>query len=304
MRHFTFHVGDWTAAVAHLSDLEEVVYLRLTLAYYREERPLPVGLAECCEIARARTPKAREAVAKVLRAFFDATPDGHVHTRCDKEIADMQRKSGGAKSAANLRWEREREARRQAEKQTGADANAMRTQCERSTDLMPPITHYPLPIEPSPHCSTVSSLRSETFGNASTLPAGAKRPRRPAAAPGAREAKSAPVWRAYAEAYIARYSVEPVRNAKVNADLSRLVDLLGPEAEHVADWYVRSSNRGLYLSARHDTTLLVRDAAGLRTEWATGAKMTDTLARQADRTATTGNVFEALKTEARNGTRG
>jgi len=98
--------------------------------------------------------------------------------------------------------------------------------------------------------------------------------------------------------------VEPVRNAKANALCARLVDRLGgDDAPHVAAWFVRS-NRGLYVVAKHALDLLIRDAEGLRTEWATGNGVTDTQARQADRTAATANVFATLRTEVRDGTTG
>ena len=99
----------------------------------------------------------------------------------------------------------------------------------------------------------------------------------PAATP-----KSALVWDAYAEAYESRYGVVPVRNAKTNAQLCQLVDRLGlDESPLVAAFYV-SHNKPLYVSARHPTNLLVQDAEGLRTQWATGVKATTTEAKSAE----------------------
>jgi hypothetical protein len=64
--------------------------------------------------------------------------------------------------------------------------------------------------------------------------------------------------------------------------LAQVVDRLGAnEAPHVAAWYV-GSNRALYVSSKHCAELLSRDCEGLRTEWATRTRMTDTEARQAD----------------------
>jgi len=95
-------------------------------------------------------------------------------------------------------------------------------------------------------------------------------------------AKTAAIWDVYASAYLRRYSTEPVRNAKVNALLAQVVDRLGShEAPHVAAWYV-GSNRALYVSSKHCAELLSRDCEGLRTEWATQTRMTDTEARHAD----------------------
>lgn len=89
-------------------------------------------------------------------------------------------------------------------------------------------------------------------------------------------------WGAYASAYLDRYRTEPVRNAKVNGQFAQLAKRLpGDEIEHVVRWYV-SSNASHYVRSKHCVDLLLRDCEGLRTEWATGARMTDTEARQID----------------------
>lgn len=108
-----------------------------------------------------------------------------------------------------------------------------------------------------------------------------------------------PVWQKYRTAYDLRYHVEPVRNGKVNGMLAKLLDRLpANEAPEVAAFYV-AHNRSLYVSAKHAIDLLLRDCEGLRTEWASGKTITDTEARQADRTQATGNAFAPLIAEAR-----
>jgi hypothetical protein len=60
------------------------------------------------------------------------------------------------------------------------------------------------------------------------------------------------------------------------------VDRLGPdEAPQVAAFYL-THNKPFYVSARHSTDLLIRDAEGLRTEWITGCKVTTVEARNAE----------------------
>jgi hypothetical protein len=123
----------------------------------------------------------------------------------------------------------------------------------------------------------------------------------PAAAQPPPESKSGPVWTAYSSAYRERYGVDPVRNKRVNAQLALVVDRLGVEdAPKVAEHYL-TSNRGLYVSAGHAVDLLLRDAEKLRTEWATGRAGTDQEARNADRTAARGNVFEDVRRELKGG---
>jgi len=113
--------------------------------------------------------------------------------------------------------------------------------------------------------------------------------------------KGSEVWRSYSAAYAERYGAEPVRNAKVNSQLAKLVDLLGAdEAPAVAAHYLGSQN-ALYVNAGHCTDLLVRDASKLRTEWATGRNGHRRDAIEADRISATGamwgRIAETLKTE-------
>ena len=94
------------------------------------------------------------------------------------------------------------------------------------------------------------------------------------------------VWEAYAAAYLNRYGAEPVRNAKVNGQLKNLRDRLGAdEAPQVAAFYLTHPNRW-YIEKGHSVQCLLNDAEKLRTEWATGRKVTSTSAQQADRSST------------------
>ena len=89
-------------------------------------------------------------------------------------------------------------------------------------------------------------------------------------------------WDAYATAYLERYGVEPVRNARTNAQLAQLAKRLpADEICEVVCWYVRSSN-AFYVRDCHGLGLLLRDCEGLRTQWATNSRMTSTEARQMD----------------------
>lgn len=93
---------------------------------------------------------------------------------------------------------------------------------------------------------------------------------------------SVPAWEAYAGAYRQRYGVDPVRNAKVNGQLTQLVKRLGEgDAVHVAAFYV-NHNAAFYVRARHPIDMLLRDCEGMRTQWATGIKSTGLEARSAE----------------------
>ena len=123
------------------------------------------------------------------------------------------------------------------------------------------------------------------------------------APPSAPKAKAEPqtsqTWKAYGHAYLLRYGVEPVRNATTSGQLAKFVKRIGvDEAPHVAAFFVQH-NAQFYVKKMHSVGLLLADAEKLRTEWATNRRVTDTEARQADKTQALGSAFQELIEEAR-----
>lgn len=90
-------------------------------------------------------------------------------------------------------------------------------------------------------------------------------------------------WDGYAAAYRSRYGTDPVRNAKVNAQIKQLVLRLGAEAAEVAAYFV-SVNDAFYIRRAHELGVLVSNAEGVRTQWATGRQMNGATARQLEQT--------------------
>jgi hypothetical protein len=91
----------------------------------------------------------------------------------------------------------------------------------------------------------------------------------------------------------------------VNGQLAQLIKRLGSdEAPGVAAWYVSSNNR-YYVQKRHAVDCLLADAEGLRTEWATRRRVTETSAIEADRLQTSGDmwgrIIEKAQAEQGNG---
>ncbi|CAJ4955565.1 Replication protein 15 [Burkholderia pseudomallei] len=122
---------------------------------------------------------------------------------------------------------------------------------------------------------------------------------REAAPAKARGPDTGPTWAAYSEAFVARYGVEPVRNAIVNSQMLHFVERVGvAEAPEIARFFVRHGN-GYYVRRSHAVGLLLQDAESLRTQWATQRPVTATEAAMADRTATNANAFAPLIAEAR-----
>lgn len=91
-------------------------------------------------------------------------------------------------------------------------------------------------------------------------------------------------WAAYRTAYRQRHGVDPVRNAKVNANVRELVKRLGrEEAPHVASWFL-GVNEQYAVKRMHDLGVLLAGAEAYRTQWATGRQVTSTSAQHTDQT--------------------
>lgn len=100
MRHFAHNIGDYAAATAHLSFIEDAAYHRCLRRYYQDEAALPADVDEVCRLVGARSKDERKAVANVLAEFFDLREDGYHQSRADREIeayqekADLARRNG------------------------------------------------------------------------------------------------------------------------------------------------------------------------------------------------------------------
>ncbi len=110
-------------------------------------------------------------------------------------------------------------------------------------------------------------------------------------------------WGAYSAAYRKRYGIDPLRNATVNGQLSQFVSRVGIEAApQVAAFYVQHNDR-FYVQKQHPVGLMLQNAEGLHTQWASGKSVTTTGARQIEsRQAALDSHNEALAIlEARKG---
>ena len=93
MNFYQHHLGDWAAATAHLTLVEDAVYSRMIRRYYVAEAPLPADHSEVCRLVGARSKAERKAVDSVLAEFFVLEADGCYHqSRCDSEIAEYQKR--------------------------------------------------------------------------------------------------------------------------------------------------------------------------------------------------------------------
>lgn len=102
MHHYPFHIGDYVAHTRHLSPIEDLAYRRLLDAYYLHEGPLTEEVAVIARRIglRDHVPE----VETVLNEFFEASPDGWRHGRCDEEIARYKAMVDGGRNGAAKRW--------------------------------------------------------------------------------------------------------------------------------------------------------------------------------------------------------
>lgn len=117
MIYFELYPGDYLRDTSRLSLADHGAYLRLMLAYYAEEAPLPEAFSELYIIAGAITAGDKAAVKKVAERYFPVAADGLRHNgRADDEIAKAQGRiaEGQGRREAKKSNESERQARTRA----------------------------------------------------------------------------------------------------------------------------------------------------------------------------------------------
>lgn len=91
------------------------------------------------------------------------------------------------------------------------------------------------------------------------------------------------VWQAYHDAYLARYQTAPIRNAKVNSQIKKLVEMVGLErALRIASNFPFHPD-AFYTKQMHPVGLMLQDCQKLNTELETGQVMTWQRAKQQER---------------------
>ena len=134
MHYYQHNIADYRKDTGHLNLLEHGAYHQLLDQYYLTEQPIPLDESKLFRLMSARSEDEKQAIKNVLNDFFIKTEDGFIHKRCDLEILAYQTKSEKASIAANLRWNKDK------------DALAMRTHNERIPNPMQTINHKPQTI--------------------------------------------------------------------------------------------------------------------------------------------------------------
>lgn len=265
MQYYRHYIGDFSRKTAHLSITENGAYRKLLDHYYALEKPLPASLDALCRIVGAQTDMERQAVKSVADAFFPLGPDKERHnTRADEEIGKAQQAIDKMREAgyegAQRRWGKEPDREPYSLPYRGSGRVAIEE---------PSTIHHPINL-----------LTSKT--------------QEPSKVNGHDKALCSDTWANYASAYASRYQTEPVRNAKTNSQVKQLVERLGAESPSVAGFYL-THNNPFYVRSRHPIGALLKDAEGLRTQWATGIKATGLEARSAEKLDAVAEQVKRLK---------
>lgn len=100
------------------------------------------------------------------------------------------------------------------------------------------------------------------------------------------------VFEAYREAYVRRYEIEPLRNAKTNAVCSQIAKQLPlDEAKALMHFYLKQ-NVSWYVQKSHAIEYALKDVQALRTNMMRNRTMSTTAAQQADRLAAQKQAME------------
>lgn len=104
------------------------------------------------------------------------------------------------------------------------------------------------------------------------------------------------IWFSYREAYMAKYGVEPARNATVNSQIKSLGQKLGEEAVEVVKFYLKSNN-SYYIRKSHDIAACLTDYATLRTQWLRNREITSADIKDFERAQQFQNTMRRIEEE-------
>lgn len=138
MYYYQFHIGDYRADTAHLSNDEDLAYRRLLDMYYDLEKPIPTDTEWVSRRLRLDT----DVVLRVLKDFFLLQENGWFHGRCDEVITQYH-------SMAEKNRENGKRGGRPKKTQWDTDGNQLDTNSQpdgKATNNQEPITNNHKPL--------------------------------------------------------------------------------------------------------------------------------------------------------------
>lgn len=133
MHYYTFHHKDYTAATAHLTNEEDLIYRRLIDLAFDAEGPIA---GDATSIARRVRADAMQ-VHCILTEFWMETPDGWVNNRVLRDLERHRDHIEAKKNAAKTRWNKAK-----AKGLCRSNADALQVQSKCNADAMLPNTQY------------------------------------------------------------------------------------------------------------------------------------------------------------------
>ena len=100
MYYYSFHIGDYRAATAHLTNEEDLAYRRLIDMYYDTELPIPDDFVWVARRIRSSV----DVVKAVLQDMFILTDEGWDNERCAEELKGYRKMKEGGRNGAAKRW--------------------------------------------------------------------------------------------------------------------------------------------------------------------------------------------------------
>ena len=101
-------------------------------------------------------------------------------------------------------------------------------------------------------------------------------------------------WQAYQQAYQQRYGVEPLRNAKINAQIKTFCELVGEDAPKIAGFYCFHSHKW-YILKGHDFGTLLANAQAVARDYYSGVETTSKVAEWSEDVSNVRSVAEEAK---------
>lgn len=103
LNHYPRHIGDYLKKTIGLTMLQDGAYTRALDLYYSEEQQLPPKPLLYLHL-RCQGKADREAVDYVLVKYFEETPTGYRHGRCEEELQAQRERTARAAKGAAAKW--------------------------------------------------------------------------------------------------------------------------------------------------------------------------------------------------------
>ena len=159
MHYYQFNIGEYASHTRHLSPIEDIAYRRLLDLAYTSELPLTKDIHQLTRLINLR--EYQQETSDILKEFFFETDDGWLNNRVIKEIIKTGEKSQKAKDSIAIRWNNERNKKKQ-ENDTNVSKNNTNVNEIDTTNNQLPNTNNPRPNtqdqEPIKNITPLSSL--------------------------------------------------------------------------------------------------------------------------------------------------